>query len=365
MPFFPKVGGFTISKINATFISTNRRRRFADSFKNNKKQRGSDHLGNVRVSFTRNGNSPEVLDTNDYYPFGMNFLNSDLVSYLAQPWSKYKYNGKELQESGMYDYGARMYMPDIGRWGVVDPLAEVQPNKTPYHFVSNNPINRVDPTGMLDNPIYDEDGNFLGTDDKGLQGKAIVMNKDNFTQGMSHEDALSHSLGAKGLSSSEAQSSLLSHYSGLKNRPDYDGRITLNEANDWYRNGNGEPLFADLGQLNLSSITPNQFENKDITYFNLLFRGNRKDGLVYGTIGLTNLGNNEVKGYFDDYDFDIRPWNSPGNVIRNIETKIGDWKAGNGTGYRIHFYGKGRISPNREVFTPDNPGLLKPGEIKW
>ncbi|AYZ11965.1 hypothetical protein EGY05_08525 [Chryseobacterium arthrosphaerae] len=33
---------------------------------------------------------------------------------------QYKYNGKELQETGMYDYGVRMYIPDIGRWGVVD-----------------------------------------------------------------------------------------------------------------------------------------------------------------------------------------------------------------------------------------------------
>lgn len=40
----------------------------------------------------------------------------------------------------------------------VDPLAEVQPNKTPYHFVSNNPISRIDPTGMLDHE-YDKDGN--------------------------------------------------------------------------------------------------------------------------------------------------------------------------------------------------------------
>jgi len=35
----------------------------------------------------------------------------------------YKYDGKELQKTGMYNYGARMYMPDLGRWGVIDPLA--------------------------------------------------------------------------------------------------------------------------------------------------------------------------------------------------------------------------------------------------
>jgi len=218
---------------------------------------------------------------------------------------------------------------------------------------------------MSANPIYDKNGDLLGTDDKGLQGKAIILDKTNFEQGMKHESAMKHNLGYGGLEDDNARSKFTSSYNSLSSRPDYDGRLTLNEANEWYRNGNGEPIFADLGQLNLSSITPNQFENKDITYFNLLFRGNRNDGLVYGTIGLTNLGNNEVKGYFDDYDFDIRTWNSAGNVFRNIETKIGDWKAGNRTGYRIHFYGKGRISPNREVFTPDNPGLLRPGEIKW
>ncbi|RQP14994.1 MAG: RHS repeat-associated core domain-containing protein, partial [Chryseobacterium sp.] len=120
-----------------------------------------DHLGNIRVSFTRNGNSPEVLDTNDYYPFGMNFLNSDLVSYLAQPWSKYKYNGKELQETGMYDYGARFYMPDIGRWGVVDGLSEGRPSMSPYRYSFNNPVNATDPTGLWEDWVYNTETNSV------------------------------------------------------------------------------------------------------------------------------------------------------------------------------------------------------------
>ncbi|WP_294203633.1 RHS repeat-associated core domain-containing protein, partial [uncultured Chryseobacterium sp.] len=84
-----------------------------------------DHLGNARVSFGRNSaGNLELVDVNDYYPFGMNHLKSGNAFFGAGSYKNYKYNGKELQETGMYDYGARMYMADIGRWGVVDPLAE-------------------------------------------------------------------------------------------------------------------------------------------------------------------------------------------------------------------------------------------------
>jgi RHS repeat-associated protein len=105
-----------------------------------------DHLGNVRVSYLNNGSGIEVLEENNYYPFGLKHVGYNVLAGNSS--YQYKYNGKELQtETGMYDYGARFYMPDIGRWGVVDPLAEKHTNLNPMMYAANNPIMFIDPDG--------------------------------------------------------------------------------------------------------------------------------------------------------------------------------------------------------------------------
>src|SRR5690606_31671700 len=74
--------------------------------------------------------------------------------------NKWKFNGKELDDATqMYYYGARYYDPRISIFVSVDPLAEKFVGWTPYHYVHNNPINLIDPTGMSAEPptTYDNE----------------------------------------------------------------------------------------------------------------------------------------------------------------------------------------------------------------
>ena len=131
------------------------------------------------MSFGRNSTGAlEITDANDYYPFGMNHLKSANSFFGINSYKNYKYNGKELQETGMYDYGARMYMSDIGRWGVVDPLAEKMTRHSPYNYAFNNPVRFIDPDGRMsvefDDPIYNKKGEKIGDDGK-TDNKAYIV----------------------------------------------------------------------------------------------------------------------------------------------------------------------------------------------
>lgn len=88
-----------------------------------------------------------VVQQDDYYAFGLNFNSYQRESATA---NQYLYNGKEKQDEldlGWLDYGARMYMADIGRWAVKDLFADVESFISPYNYVQNNPLRFTDPNG--------------------------------------------------------------------------------------------------------------------------------------------------------------------------------------------------------------------------
>ncbi len=121
-----------------------------------------DHLGNIRAGIKPGTNNVPLLTQNkDYYPFGLSFPGN--IDNDFEFNNKYLYNGKELQDQQIdgvkldwYDYGARMYDPQIGRWNVVDPMAGKYYRWSPYTYAIDNPIILYDPNGLWPTRIHNK-----------------------------------------------------------------------------------------------------------------------------------------------------------------------------------------------------------------
>ena len=152
-----------------------------------------DHLGNVRSVITSHPESHLTIQGTDYYPFGLE------IPVYGDNDNQLKYNSKELQteaDLSWYDYGARFYDPVIGRWHVVDPMAEKSRRWSPYTYCMNNPIRFIDPDGMEVGDFINEQGKYVGNDGKN-DGRVYVIktSKTSFdsgvkSAGISSEDAL-------------------------------------------------------------------------------------------------------------------------------------------------------------------------------
>ncbi|XP_053666237.1 uncharacterized protein LOC128715376 [Anopheles marshallii] len=99
-----------------------------------------DHEGSVRL-VVKNG---EIVAGYDYLPYG-----ELLRSYGVDPDGglDYRFTGKEWdEETNLYDFHARLYDPELGRFLQMDPKEQYA---SPYLYAGNSPVSLVDPDGQF------------------------------------------------------------------------------------------------------------------------------------------------------------------------------------------------------------------------
>ena len=102
-----------------------------------------------------------ILDETHYYPFGLKQKGYEPPPTYATSY-KYKFQNQEFQDElglNWYSYKYRNYDPAIGRFMVIDPLAENYAYQSPYNFSENRVIDARELEGLEAVKVTDLENN--------------------------------------------------------------------------------------------------------------------------------------------------------------------------------------------------------------
>lgn len=133
-------------------------------------------------------------------------------------------------------------------------------------------------------------------------------------------------------------------------RPDADGILTLEEANEWFRKGNGKDLYVDASKLDLQWVKDNEWVD-GTKIVQTLFAS--KYGRVYGNITLSRVSSTSASISRDRYNFEQHGKHWYSSPVRNPLTRVGKIFAGSGKPFWINFTGHALINtPGTPILPP-------------
>lgn len=252
------------------------------------------HFDDVTVTQVKT----RVVQSNEYYPFGMQTASSWTRENTTG--NKFLYNeGSELNvQSGWYETPFRGYDAALGRFMQVDALATRTMDLSPYHYAGNNPVRFNDPTGLYASPDYNSirdvvESGFI----EQFSSKRTGSRRD-------RRNAIRQNFSMKGYTYSSIMPGSGNHWS--------DG---MGHFNDWTANG-GSASYAvalaagatsNAGVLYFRGSDGKQYEAKSSTrgiYYQYVYLEPETDPTsstsVKPVVAIKFVGTNQQKGPYDD-----------------------------------------------------------------
>ena len=131
------IGGMVAMRVNGTWFYIMR-----------------DHLGSTKLIIS---NTSFVAARYEYDPYGKILDTSSITT-----GSNYQFTGQELDETGLYNFRARMYDTSAAIFYAADPANQ---GASRYGYCGGNPVIMVDPTGKYWEPNYYVDGVQISSED--------------------------------------------------------------------------------------------------------------------------------------------------------------------------------------------------------
>ncbi|WP_044172094.1 RHS repeat domain-containing protein [Flectobacillus major] len=279
-----------------------------------------DHLGNLRVAFKDSLGIAKITQANAYGVWGEDLPT---LKYLNTPnLNNFTYQGKELiSQTGQYDFGARMYDPIIGRWGIIDPKCELMRRWSPFCAFYNNPLRFIDPDGMMPDDYFNKKGEYLGTDNASTDNVRIIDQQVWNEKKSSDEkgnDIIEHKVGEENSQKfSEANLDSKSTLSVYQHYNPTDLKLEISEQK--FPNGKSAAGAA----LSITSVG----EKVTDKHIDVFVKGNNEQGIADHANEIKNVFVHEKQHYNDFKTLGIKKYNNMATQTleqRAVFTQIND-----------------------------------------